>query len=232
MKIAIMQPYFFPYIGYFQLIGAVDTFVLYDNIKYTKKGWINRNRLLSNSGDAIFSIPIVKGSDSLDVVEREISESFNREKLLNRFKGAYAKAPYFDQTWQLLEASIRHSDNNLFRYIKNSLILCLKHLEIDTKIVLSSEVTVDHSLRSADRVIAICKKLHATSYANPIGGKELYTKQAFHEAGLSLFFLQSHSLSYAQFTQQFVPWLSIIDVLMFNGIERTRLLVMHSYDLI
>ena len=231
MRLAIMQPYFLPYIGYYQLISAVDVLVLYDNIKYTKKGWINRNRMLSNAKDAIFSVPIKKGSDSLNIVERELSESFDKEKLLGRFKQAYRKAPYFEETFQLLRVIMFNDDMNLFRYIHNSLIWSLRQLNIETKIVVSSNVPIDHSLKSESKVIAICKKLGATSYINPIGGKGLYSKEAFQAAGVNLLFLESHNISYTQFGDQFVPWLSIIDVLMFNSIEQTKKLVNHSYGL-
>ena len=115
MKLGIMQPYFLPYVGYFQLIAAVDKFVIYDNIKYTKKGWINRNRMLQNGADKVFSISLLKASDSLDIKNRELSPEFNRQKLLNQFKGCYAKAPYFQEVWPLLEEIILFQDKNLFR---------------------------------------------------------------------------------------------------------------------
>ena len=88
MKLALMQPYFLPYVGYWQLLAAVDEFIVYDNIKYTKKGWINRNRMLRNGEDVMFSLPLQGASDSLDIVERELSDSFDREKLLSQFSGA------------------------------------------------------------------------------------------------------------------------------------------------
>ena len=111
MRVAIMQPYFLPYIGYFQLIGAVDLFVVYDQIKYTKKGWINRNRMLLNGADATFSLPLRKAADSLDIVDRQLAADFNRTKLLAQFYGAYRTAPYFDQTYPLLDALVKHDDD-------------------------------------------------------------------------------------------------------------------------
>src|SRR5258705_11030314 len=99
MRLAVMQPYFFPYIGYFQLIAAVDLFIVYDNIKYTKKGWINRNRMLRNGKDVMFSVPLKNDSDYLDVCERELAADFNRDKLFNQLKGAYRGAPNFSQTF-------------------------------------------------------------------------------------------------------------------------------------
>ena len=115
VKLAIMQPYFLPYIGYFQLIAAVDQFIVYDNIKYTKKGWINRNRMLQNGKDVMFSLPLKSDSDFLDVCERELAADFNRDKLLNQLKGAYRHAPYFEQTYPLLEKIVRYEDARTMR---------------------------------------------------------------------------------------------------------------------
>ena len=128
MKLAIMQPYFLPYIGYFQLIAAVDLFIVYDNIKYTKKGWINRNRMLQNGKDAMFSLPLKGASDSLDICERELAATFNRDKMLNQFAGVYRRAPFFDETFQLVEQIIRCQDTNLFGFLHHSIGRTCEHL--------------------------------------------------------------------------------------------------------
>lgn len=222
MKLAIMQPYFLPYLGYWQLIAAADAFVIYDNIKYTKKGWINRNRLLRDGEAVTFSLPVAAGSDSLDVVERELAPSLDRRKLLSQFQGAYAKAPHYAQTLPLLREIIEHPEQNLYRYVRHSVDRICGHLGIGTRIVVSSEVPIDHSLRAQDKVIAICQALGATDYINPIGGTELYEAAAFAEHGLRLSFLRATPFEYAQFGKPFVPWLSIIDLLMFNPLETVQ----------
>lgn len=219
MKVAIMQPYFFPYIGYFQLIAAVDVFVVYDNIKYTKKGWINRNRMLQNGTDVMFSLPLKKDSDSLDVVERELSADFNRDKLLNQFKGTYRRAPYFDQTFPLIEQLVRYEDANLFRYLHYSIVKLCEHLGITTEIKISSDITIDHALQSQDKVLALCEATGAKTYINAIGGMELYSKEAFQQKGIELKFIKSKPFEYPQLGDAFVPWLSIIDVMMFNSVN-------------
>lgn len=112
-----MQPYFLPYIGYWQLIGAADAFVVYDNIKYTKKGWINRNRFLLNGKEALFSLPLRKDSDFLDVNQRYLADSFDREDLINRLREAYRKAPEHTAFMPVLEDIIRCPSSNLFDYI-------------------------------------------------------------------------------------------------------------------
>ncbi|MES0488474.1 MAG: WbqC family protein [Leptospirales bacterium] len=212
-----MQPYFFPYIGYFQLIHEVDIFVVYDNIEYTKKGWINRNRIQQNGQEKTFSIPIKKDSDYLQISERLISPEFNRKNLLNQIRGAYGKAPYFKEIFPLLQEIILFSESNLFPYIYNSIVLLAEFLEIETKIRISSQIEMDHSLKGENRVIATCKALNADVYVNSAGGVDLYKPAHFQKEGVDLKFLKSELLTYEQFSQNFIPSLSIIDVLMFNG---------------
>jgi hypothetical protein len=231
MKIAIMQPYFLPYIGYWQLIAAVDVFVLYDNIKYTKKGWINRNRFLTNGVEAVFSLPLRKDSDFLDVNQRYLADSFDRENLLNQFREAYRKAPEFSSVMPLLEIIIRNPAANLFEYILGSIRAVCGFLEIKTPLVVSSTIACDHSLKAAERVQAICKTLGADTYVNPVGGLELYSKDDFARNGIDLKFLKALPLEYEQSGNAFVPWLSILDVLVFNSKERTRSQVYSGYSL-
>ncbi|MBN8507198.1 MAG: WbqC family protein [Burkholderiales bacterium] len=232
MKVAIMQPYFLPYIGYFQLMQAVDVFVVYDRIKYTKKGWINRNRFLLNGADATFSLPLRKGSDALDVVERELAADFDRPKLLAQFAGAYRRAPQFESTFALLERIVQHRDDNLFRFIHHSLQAVCAHLAIETEIRTSSSIAFDNELRGQDKVLAICEALDADCYRNPIGGTELYAKPDFAARGIELQFLKARPFEYPQFGAPFVPWLSIVDVLMFNPLEVVRDRLEHGYDLV
>lgn len=222
MKVGIMQPYFLPYIGYFQLIASVDTFVVYDNIKYTKKGWISRNRMLQNGTDKIFSIALAKASDRLDIVERELSSDFNRQKLLSQFRGCYLKAPYFEDVWPLIERITLFQDDNLFRYIQNSIVLICDYLDIDTEIIVSSSVAADHDLLSQDRVLSICEAMNANTYVNPIGGLELYSRSEFASKGCELKFIKTNTIEYMQFGDSFLPGLSILDVLFFNSLDECR----------
>lgn len=230
MKLAIMQPYFLPYIGYFQLMAAVDVFILYDNIKYTKQGWINRNRMLLNGADVTFSLPLKQASDSLDVIERELSTDFDPDKLLNRFKGAYARAPYFGQTIALLERIVHHHEHNLFRYLHHSLACLCEHLDIATEIRVSSEIPINHALKGQDKVLALCRAVGADIYVNAIGGTDLYAKPDFCAQHVELRFLRSRLVEYPQLGAPFVPWLSIVDVLMFNPREVVRDCIATQYD--
>ncbi len=227
-----MQPYFLPYIGYFQLIGAVDVFIVYDNIKYTKKGWINRNRMLRDGRDVLFSLPLKGDSDSLNICQRELAADFNRAKLLNQFIGAYRHAPYFAETFPLVERIVQYADAHLFLFLHHSIVRICQHLGIGAEIRKSSEIAIDHDLKNQDKVIALCAAVGASSYLNAIGGMDLYSKQAFRERGIELKFIRSKPFEYKQFGKPFVPWLSIIDVMMFNPLDTIRTCISTDHELI
>ncbi len=231
-SVAIMQPYFFPYIGYFQLIAAVDQFIVYDNIKYTKKGWINRNRMLQDGRDVLFSLPLKSASDALDVSQRELATDFKRDKLLNQFRGAYRCAPYFDATMALVERVVRHEEGNLFRFLHHAIVSTCQHLGLATEIRISSDIAIDHQLKNQDKVLALCQAVGASTYVNAIGGVDLYSKEDFRKKGMALKFIRSKPFEYRQFGDPFVPWLSIIDVMMFNSREQTLAAITGNFDLI
>lgn len=230
--LGIMQPYFLPYIGYFQLIGAVDEFVIYDQIKFTKKGWINRNRFLLNGDAAFFTLPLNKSSDSSDVVERRLADTFDPDKLLNQINGAYRKAPYFKAVYPLVERIVSFDNRNLFEYIHHSVALVCEHIGIATPILASSSISFDNTLKSQEKVIAICKAREAVRYINPIGGNELYSRDQFAQAGIKLQFLESCPVEYVQFGDGFVSSLSILDVLMFNSLKTVADAVSNNYGIV
>jgi WbqC-like protein family len=234
MKLAIMQPYFFPYIGYFQLINAVDTFVLYDDIEFTRKGWINRNRILVNGKDAFITIPLRSDSDYLNVRDRYLADTWvvDRKKMLNRISETYRKSPNFNSVFPLIEEILNYEERNLFKFILNSVIKISDFLNIKTNLLISSDIVKDSILKSEDRVIELCKALKTTNYLNPIGGLTLYSKNRFLAEGLNLNFLKTNDFQYLQFSEEFTPHLSIIDVLMFNSKERIQKDLLNDYSLI
>ena len=221
-SIGIMQAYFMPYIGYFQLIDAVDEFIIYDNIQYTKKGWINRNRILMGGTDKYITLPLKKDSDFLDIRDRSLADVFEPLKLLRQIKTAYQKAPYFQETYALLETIIPYSDRNLFQYIYYSVIKVCEHLGIRTPIIISSHLNYDNSLKSQEKVIAICKERQCDRYVNAIGGMQLYCAEDFAKENIELCFIETEKTEYPQFQNEFLPSLSIIDVMMFNSKEAIR----------
>jgi hypothetical protein len=232
-KTAIMQPYFLPYIGYWQLIASVDTFVVYDNIQYTKKGWFNRNRILDGDHDRLFTIPIKKDSDYLNVDQRVLSDDSRQEisRTLRIIQNTYRKAPYYEQAYPVIEACFMHDDKNLFGYIYASIDALCAYMSIPTDIVVSSTLPIDHSLKAEQKVMALCKAVDTTTYINAIGGIELYDKADFAANGLELGFIKSRPIEYRQYGNAFVPWLSIIDVMMFND-KAAIATMLGSYDIV
>ena len=226
-----MQPYFFPYIGYFQLIGSVDLFVIYDNIKYTKKGWINRNRFLRNGADCVFTVPVKKDSDALDVKDRAVAAEFDRRRLVNQLREAYRRAPHFQESFPVVEKAVMAPCQNLFEYVHGSVVEVCRYLGIGTRIVPSSSLSIDPALKAQEKVVALCKAAGASTYVNPIGGQELYNREEFRAQRVELKFLKTPLIEYPQFGDPFVPWLSIIDVMMFNPVARIREFLESRYEL-
>lgn len=220
-RVAIMQPYFLPYLGYWQLLNVVDIFVVYDNIQFTKKGWFNRNYMLSKGQKCLFSLPLKKDSDFLNVDERHLADDSHVmiEKTLRVIAESYKKSPFFEQTFPLIQDIFRFADKNLFRFIKHSIDRITAHLSIDTQIIISSDIGIDHALRAEEKVIALCKKLNATSYINPIGGLSLYDPVRFQKNGVQLSFLNTLCPHYPQMSPKFVSHLSILDLLMQVGVD-------------
>lgn len=223
-KIGIMQPYLFPYLGYFQLISAVDVFVLSDDLQYIHQGWINRNRILVNGKASYIQFPLKKASYSLKINERYFVDNFSHhiDKLLRGISLSYAKAPCFKNVFLLLENIMRFPEKNLAKYVENSIRSICAYLYITTPILVSSKLSLDASLRSQYRVIETVKRLDGNVYINPIGGTALYSFDEFRRHEIDLKFHRMRDVQYRQFGSDFVPYLSIIDVLMFNEIPEVR----------
>lgn len=223
-KIGIMQPYFLPYIGYFQLMKMVDEFVIYDNIQFTKKGWIHRNRMLQQGKDEYFTLPLKKDSDYLNVNQRFLAETFmaDKTKLINRIQNNYKKAPYFQEAFPVIQSVFEYDNTNLFDFIYHSILRIREYLDIDTPITISSNIGVDHDLKGKDKVLALVKALKGTHYINPIGGQTLYNPSEFQEKGIELYFFKTDNFTYLQFKNDFIPFLSILDVMMFNDRDQVQ----------
>lgn len=216
-----MQPYFIPYIGYWQLMNAVDKYVIYDDVNYIKGGWINRNRILVNNQPKYFNIPMLGASPNKYINEVLVNTD---EKLKNKnlriIEGAYKKAPYFDIVYPLLQDILFCNENNLAKYIACSIEIICNYLGITTELIFSSELKKNCDLKAEAKVIHICEILKGTEYYNAIGGKELYSFSHFKEKGIQLKFLQTQDIQYEQFGADFQKNLSIIDVMMFNSKEK------------
>ena len=223
MKLAIMQPYFLPYLGYFQLINAVDRFVLLDDVNYIKKGYVNRNSFLTGTGIYTFTIPLIKASQNKLIKDIEIGFSKKDQlKLLKTMKGAYKKAPYFEPIFSLFEKILEYEELNISKYNLYSIQQICSYLGIATELVESSSNYPKEDLTGSDRILDIAKKNNAAQYLNPIGGLNLYEKEQFEKEGVVFNFIKMNELHYKQFNLEFTPNLSILDVLMFNSVEKVN----------
>lgn len=221
-KIAIMQPYFFPYIGYWQLINAVDIFVLYDDVNFIKKGWINRNNILLNKSKHLITIPLLNVSQNKHINECIISDD---DKIINNIiktiNLAYRKAPYYNLVFPTLEKIIK-TKGSISDLVLKSVLWIKEYLNIDTEIILSSSIGKNNELKGQDKIIEIVKKINGNHYINAIGGQELYDKEIFNNNEIKLNFIKMKEIKYKQFNNEFVPNLSFIDVLMFNSPEEIK----------
>lgn len=219
MRLAIMQPYFMPYIGYLQLMNAVDKFVLYDDVNYINKGWINRNRILVNGQEYLFTIPLKEASQNKLINEIYLSNDPKwKGKLLKTIEQGYKKAPFYLTAFEVTEKIINFDAEKLSDWIAAGFGFLADHLSIKTQIVPSSAIYQNTHLKAQERILDICLQEKAQHYINPIGGMELYDKSVFEEKGIRLNFIKSKPVVYPQFKNEFVPWLSILDILMFNEV--------------
>lgn len=216
MKLGIMQPYFFPYIGYYQLINYVDNYVIYDDVNFIKGGWINRNKILCNGVPTYINVPMKGASPNKLISEVEVSpDMIARGKLLRTLQENYGRAPFFDKVYLLLKSLIEDTETNLAIYLEQTLRGVCNYLGIHTNIIRSSDIPKDNTLRGQEKVLEICHLLHANVYCNAIGGMQLYNKDTFKNMGVDLQFLQGKISKYPQYKDEFIPSLSIIDIMMF-----------------
>lgn len=204
-----------PYLGYWQLMKAVDKYVVYDDVQYIKGGWISRNNILMNGDKKLFTIILKGASANKHINEVEVGDDF--KKFTKTLYNCYSKASYFAQTMNILEQIFSYENRQLGLFLLHSFQVVLNYLGIDTELILSSSLQKDNSLRAQNKVLHICKLLNASDYYNAIGGQLLYDKEVFKNNGIELHFLKTNITEYKQFSNEFVPGLSMIDILMFNS---------------
>ena len=220
MRLGIMQPYFFPYLGYWQLLANVDKYILYDDVTYIKGGWINRNNFLINGQKKLLTMQLEKASSYVLIIDILIKDDFS--KFLKTIEMGYKKAPFFEDVFNLLREICQFQDKNLGTFLFNLHKKICEYLEINTELILSSSFEKSSEQKGKDKVIAICKQFGADEYINAIGGQSLYDRKEFAEKGIKLNFLQANLKVYKQFKNEFVAGLSIIDVMMFNSKENVK----------
>lgn len=233
-KIAIMQPYFFPYLGYWQLMNAVDEYVIYDDVNYINKGWINRNNILLNDNTFLLTLSLVKASQNKLIKEIDIlDDGKNKQHFFSIIEHAYKKAPFFHQVYPILKKIILNPEKNLVKYIAFSFSEICNYLKITTNFLVSSDIPKNNLLKGDDKILDICKTLNAKIYINPIGGMDIYHQYKFDNNNIKLYFIKTNfeHTKYKQFKNEFIPSLSIIDVMMFNSPEQIKQML-NEYELI
>ena len=228
-----MQPYFVPYLGYFQLMCAADKFLIYDQIQFTKKGWINRNRISNNGQPDYITLSLKKDSDYLNISQRCLSDNWvdDKQKLLNRFHAAYRGAQQFEEVHELFVRILSYPSKNLHDFLVNSIVEVKEFLSLPCELVNGPEQD-DTSLRSVDRILNLCEVYGADEYLNPIGGLDLYKGEDFKRSGVKLAFLKMNDIQYQQSQPNFLPSLSVLDVLMFNDRTIVRDWVLLEYSIL
>ena len=230
MKIGIMQPYFMPYIGYWQLMSAVDVYVVFDDVNFINRGWINRNNILLNGGSHMFTIALSKASQNKKINEIEILDDFS--KLKKTLHMAYSKAPYYEDVMMCFDKITECKDRHVGRFILNSFRMVFEYLNVSKTFILSSEIEKNNELKGCEKIKQICTLMHADEYYNAIGGQSLYDREDFYRSGINLRFLRTKEIVYQQFGNAFVPNLSIIDVMMFNSPMEIKENMLNRFDLV
>lgn len=225
MRISIMQPYFFPYIGYFQLINASDIFVCFDDVNFIKKGWIHRNRLYFNGDIRYFTVPIDNASQFKKINETEVSgHEFKKwkYKFISSIESFYKKQPYFLEGMNIVEMVLFSNFSKISEIAANSLIACCNILNIKTPFKYSSQIKNDGNLKKELRLVDICKQNKCNSYLNASGGKHIYTSDMFSRHGIKLEFINPNISTYPVHGRTFIPYLSILDPIMCCGSDYVR----------
>ena len=218
MKLGIMQPYFLPYMGYWQLMNLVDKYVIFDDVNYIVRGWVNRNRILLNGCPMYLTIPLSAASKNKLINEIQVDTiSKLIPKALKTIDTAYHKAPYFSGIFPMAEKILLCDKRGLVDYIINSFILIREYLGIHSELILSSNIHKDNSLKGQDKIIQICEILGTDEYVNAIGGQDLYNRDEFAHKDIKLSFLRTDEIVYPQFGNDFQKNLSILDTMMFNS---------------
>ena len=229
MNLAVMQPYLFPYLGYFQLIYASDLFLIYDDVTYIKQGYINRNCVLSENGVIRFTVPVPGASSNKFISDLMFSDDMT--KVLKTVEQSYARAPFYEAVFPLVQEILEYQDRSIASVCQASYQAIFSYLGLEKNIRRTSKIDYDRSASPRARLVALCHKFRADCYINTPGGRSLYTKKDFAEHGVQLKFIHSLPVYYRQGKDEFVPNLSIIDALMNCSIEEI-LKLLNNYELV
>lgn len=222
MKVAIMQPYFFPYIGYFNLIAACDMFISLDSVQYINRGFVNRNRIVQQNSIYTFTVPLISSPRNYSINQRMIAPEFEvfKKKFVRQLETAYKKAPFFEETMELIQSVLNSTERNLARICEKTILAVMEKIGLHKKILTASQLQSQspvNALRGQEQIINLVKLVKGTHYINLMGGVDLYNKDEFLCHSIKLSFIKPLLPFYKQKNKEFIPGLSIMDVLMFNS---------------
>jgi len=226
--LGVMQPYLFPYLGYYQLVQHCDVFVFYDTVNFIKGGYINRNNILVSGDKQLFTLPIQQASANKSIASLQYTPQYT--KVIKTIEQAYSKAPYVDIVMPIIKQVLASPERNVAKLSAESIKAVMNYLSIEKIFYFASELDFDKNANAADKLYAIAKLLGANNYCNAYGGKSLYTKEAFYKQGINLTFCQKKPVAYSQSLSTFIDNLSMIDVLMWNSPAQARALL-HAYHI-
>ena len=221
MIIAGNQPYFLPYLGFWQLVNAADLFLIGDNYNFIKRGWIQRNRILVNGQPHFLGLEVKHITSFKKINETEFVD-FDVDQKLNTVYRAYRRAPQFDAGYALMKKILGNPERNVAEFLFHSIKAVSQYLEINTKFIKSSEIEGNDNYRREYRIFDFCKRLGGDTYINAVGGQDLYHFDDFEKHGVTLKFIRPNIRPYKQFHNEFVPGLSILDVIMFNSVNTIK----------
>ena len=227
MKLCVMQPYFLPYLGYWQLIKYTDKYIIFDDVNYIKKGYINRNKILPKAGLYEFTLPLDSASQNKKIYELRLLG--NHEKILKTIFQGYKASINFDSIYPVMEDIFNFKSLVLVDFIEHSIKKICQLLSIKIEILKSSEIFLDES--GVNKIIPLCKLYSANVYVNPIGGMHIYKKEDFLDKNIELRFIKSIPLEYKQLKMPFHPNLSILDFL-FNVPQKDWETHLGSYEVL
>jgi hypothetical protein len=213
--VSVMQPYFFPYIGYWQLINESDIFILFDDVQYIKKGFIDRNTIIFNSQPLKIKLELKKSSQNKKI--NQIFIGNNRCSILNQIDSSYKKAPNYKNFMPIVENIMLNEEENLARFLGYSILKIAEYLNIDTVFKYSSDFKTFTSGKEKIKDLTILNK--GNIYLNMIGGKRLYDREEFLKSGINLMFMNCNTIIYPQSSNLFLPFVSILDVCFNTPIE-------------
>ena len=228
MRLAVMQPYLFPYVGYYQLVAAVDQFVFFDDVNFIKRGWIHRNAVLLQGERYRFTVPLLKASQNKQICHTQLHpEEYSRwcQKFLKTLHQGYASSPFFEETYALVQRVLLSENDSIATLAARSVTEVANYLQIATAFTHASALGYARSGGGQDKIISLCRTQQAKEYINAIGGQELYDSASFEKEGIVLRFLQSHEVKYEQSSSLFVPYLSMIDMLMECSVDDIQALL-------